>query len=1196
MKKIYALLMVMLGFLVQTVCAETLLTPDPAKTYMIQHSSGLFLTVDGNSAKIMPAGAGDSQKFTVTPVEGAEATYNIKLEDGRYFGSDSGWTVIFMDDPSDAFTQYTFWQSTEPDHFKMFNEGRQGYVGTDQNSEGAGVYTNKSGNDGKHAWKFVEATDGVIYDALTNAISSAQSALEGIEIGAEPGMYPQEAVDVLNAAIATAQGFLTSQDQLAVNEAAKTLNEAISTFAAQRIVFNAQEGKQYVFVNIATNFVMGMTDTNEAALQSPTGNIRQKFEIVPVEGCRNAFNLKLADGSGFLTRKGGWNTTVGTDATADVAKFEFEISDLANSVYRLKKFREWGYCATDGTTEGSLVYTDKDTRATSNWKVVLVEEGQLLTFGLEASIANAEKFIAEVVVGTQPGMYPQSAVDALSAALATAKAATYTTQDEVNAITATLNEAINAFLAAEIDPWFEPLPNTAYRFSVRKYNTKFLTNNGTDAKTTSEFESGKTAQHWTFQPVEGLEHTFIVKNDGKALSYDGTVSEVADADALKWTVVYCRTIDDLDYFALVEYDNPTQVVTFGGGNNFAIQNLDKGSNAHQARFLRVDPANDPYLYDLEYAVAKAKAALKSVTRGNELGQWSDAKCDAFQAIITAAETLIGATQEEVDAKVTELNEARVNFLQNPNTVNKDAIDAALAAAKEKAAAAQIGVNVGEYYPRDIEAFEARIAGFEESAKTVSEQEAADALAAEIVAATEAFTGNTEVQAAGDVLADVIRWCEALYEAEKDNVGDNKGQRPQSVVDAFKAAIDAAKAVTEAQVTDIEALLDARYAFLNGAVSIDRTPLRKAIQKAEAEPYTDLKGGDFDGYYPQNLIDTFNAALTAAKEAEADMSKTQEEINACTNALNDAMVALDRNKVVISFTALDAAIEAADQALAKAVVIGSEPGQCPQSVVDALKNVIDAAKAIDRAAINQTNVDAKVTELNEAVVTFRTELVNSTGITAAITSAQAVLAGATEGFKPGNYPASATAALSAAIAAAQEIASNDEAAQADLIQAVQALNQAVETFKATVIPPHDLTEIKALIAEAEAFIAETKTDDFTLNMMLAEAREIVADADNHTKSEIQTACDNLRKALDFAKQSSGVSGFEAQGVSIESKNGALVVSGLRGECTVMVFNMDGRLMSNVRTVGSEYSVSLAAGCYVVAIQGEGYAARKVIVVK
>ena len=108
MKKIYALLMVMLGFLVQTVCAETLLTPDPAKTYMIQHSSGLFLTVDGNSAKIMPAGAGDSQKFTVTPVEGAEATYNIKLEDGRYFGSDSGWTVLFMDDPSDAFTQYTF--------------------------------------------------------------------------------------------------------------------------------------------------------------------------------------------------------------------------------------------------------------------------------------------------------------------------------------------------------------------------------------------------------------------------------------------------------------------------------------------------------------------------------------------------------------------------------------------------------------------------------------------------------------------------------------------------------------------------------------------------------------------------------------------------------------------------------------------------------------------------------------------------------------------------------------------------------------------------------------------------------------------------------------------------------------------------------------------------------------------------------
>ena len=115
MKKIFTLLLVMMGFFAQSMYAEPLKNPDPTKTYMIQHSSGLFLTVDGNSAKIMSAGSGTSQKFTFEIVADAENTYNIKLEDGRYLGSDGSYTVKFLEDPADDFTRFTFWECTEVD-------------------------------------------------------------------------------------------------------------------------------------------------------------------------------------------------------------------------------------------------------------------------------------------------------------------------------------------------------------------------------------------------------------------------------------------------------------------------------------------------------------------------------------------------------------------------------------------------------------------------------------------------------------------------------------------------------------------------------------------------------------------------------------------------------------------------------------------------------------------------------------------------------------------------------------------------------------------------------------------------------------------------------------------------------------------------------------------------------------------------
>ncbi|MDE6134793.1 MAG: FIVAR domain-containing protein, partial [Muribaculaceae bacterium] len=558
MKKICSLLLVMVLLLAQGVKAAPLTQPDPGKTYMIQHSSMMFMTVSGSSIQINVAGEGDTQKVTFIPVEGQEGIYNILFDNGKYLGTDTGWTAKLMDDPSDHMTWFQFRQSYLEDWMLVYNIGHEeaagggnNCFGTDNNSAGGGVYTNKGGNDGKHLWNIVEATDGVILTGLETAIATAEGVLSSVTVGNEAGCYPQDAYDTLAAAVETAKGFLSSTSQAEVNAAGEALNAAVNEFYTKRFVFVPKAGQKYYFVNVSTDMMMDINGGGEAILNNPSGADTQKFEIEPVEGSNIAFNLKIADGSGYLARKGSWNTTTVADPTVNEAKIEFEIVDLANNVYTLKKLNAWGYMAADSDAPGSLVYTDKSNgHWTAKWQIREAVEGEMILIALERAIANAESYLAKAVVGENPGNYPQEAVNALAAAVETAKAGlSAATQEEVNAAAAALNAAINEFLAAKIDPFFVPRENTPYRFSVRKYESNYMTNNG-EAVGTSAFESNNAAQHWYFQPVADAKYTYIVKNDGKVLNYDGTVTETADAEAPLWTVVYTATINNIDYFAL----------------------------------------------------------------------------------------------------------------------------------------------------------------------------------------------------------------------------------------------------------------------------------------------------------------------------------------------------------------------------------------------------------------------------------------------------------------------------------------------------------------------------------------------------------------------------------------------------------------------------------------------------------------------
>ncbi len=1179
--------------------AQPLTVPEEGTEYFITHSSGLFLSNDGGTLKIMSPGAVTAQRFLFEAVDGVDGAYNIKLvETGEYLWSD-GYTLKWTADPASlsnpSLAQYTLSVATNDANYIAIacvgKDAGWNCIGSDNNEEGGGVYADKSGNDGKYNWNLQVATDDVVTTALENAIANAEAALAAVEIGEEPGQYPQSAADILTAAINAAKDVLANPvDQATVNEAVTTLNEAVNVFNNSMNSITLDPEKTYWIVQVSSGLVMD-TGGTEFVINTPTGVATQHYKFVPIEGEPNVYNIQISDGSGYFAWTGGWNSVISTDPTADDAKWVVELQNAETLEVAFNRHALNGHIGTDGTEPGSSVYTNKGTGGNSNWVVVEATEGGMLTYALEKSIADAQELVAGAEVGEEAWQYPQSAVDALNAAIAAAQQAltSATTQEEINTAWATLTTAIAAFEDGWNKPVFAPASGEFYRFSVAKYSTNYMTATGGSIGT-AEYTAGDANQHWSFEAAGN--GAYYVINNGKALAYDFTLVDKAQAPT--WKMVYTAT-SGVDMFSLVEAEDETKVLTFSSGETPAIQDFVPSNNAHWGRFTKVDMPNDPDRTALEDAIGSARTTLRNIDRGNEIGQWSDAKCDAFEAVIEEAEALTGATQEQVDEMTEKLNDARTEFVNNPNQVIKDDLEGMLASAQEILDEAVVGIEVGEWYQSKLDEANAQLADYQEKADNATEQEEADALTLEVGEWVETLTGNTEQQDIKDVFADAVECARALYEAEKDNVGYDKGQRPQAAVDTFNTAITAAEGNAEPTVEDLNTLQAARKTFIDSVITVDRAALKSAVETAQGEEYQNLVAGEFDGNYPQEAIDAFNNALEAAQAALTDLELTQEEVDEIVATLNSAMTTLTASKVVINFAALDERIALAKSLLESVTEIGDGEGECPQSVVDALQSVITGAEEIDRAAVSQATVDDLVANINTAIETFRAGLVESTGLAAVIEEAQALHDEATEGLKPGNYPSTALIQLQNAIDAATEVLSSETSTQADLLASVETLKAAMETFKAAVIPAHDLTELEALIAECEAFIAEY-TSNSILDAALADAKAVVENPDNYTSSEVADITETLEEALEYSKILNGVAGVELSQLTVTSNGGVLRVAGLEGEATVNVYSMNGTLVGTVVTVENEYTFDLVPGTYVLTVVDNNCNGSRVVIVK
>ena len=367
------------------------------------------------------------------------------------------------------------------------------------------------------------------------------------------------------------------------------------------------------------------------------------------------------------------------------------------------------------------------------------------TTKLDAAITSATAKADSAVAGTGVGQYPQSAIDALNDAIDDAEKVaddTSSTQPQIDAALAALNEAIDVFDASKITT--VPVDKTALTAAIKAANTKV-----------------KTA-------VAG---TDIGQYPQSAI------------DTFKTAISAAQKVLDNKSAKQTEVD---QAVT-------TLKAAQKKFDAAKITTVAVDKTA------LTTAITTANTKVKAAVAGTDIGQYPQSAIDAFKTAISAAQKVADdttATADEVTQAVTDLKAAQKKFdAAKISTVNKDALITAIEEASTKAEAAVAGTDFGQYPQSAVDIFNAAIAAAQEVADdaTATESEVAKAVR-DLKAAVNAFDATKITTVDKTTLTVSIK--EATEKTEAAIVGTHVGEYPQAAIDALNTAIDAAQVIAD----------------------------------------------------------------------------------------------------------------------------------------------------------------------------------------------------------------------------------------------------------------------------------------------------------------------------------------------------------------------------------------------------------------
>lgn len=864
------------------------------KRYMITNvAAGLNLTTGDGTVRIKDIDPSDpTQVFTfeAAPEGAAKTGYNLKDDNGTYIYRSGSWDT--KSGSTDLTAANAIFNVVDyDDHVQLRNEGSGSVLGVDNTTANSAVYSNKNGSSDRNNWTLTEVSDQPEFFTknLEASIAEATELLASTEEGTGKGQYTTEVRAALQAAIDAAQTVLgTATEQSQINAANTALQEAIETYKDSKNP-PFQTGVGYTITNIGANKNLAALDGGVKIKTISNTDSTQVFYFVPAQ-TGTGYNIHDANGTYIYKDSGSnWEMKSGTDADLTSKDALFTVED--HDSYILIRNANRAYLGTDGTDDGASVYDDKSGGSSLHqWTLTR----HTPTAALEELIETAQRLLDETNVGTAYYEVPQSAADALAAAIATARqaAATVTTYEEASAACDALQAAIDTFNAS-----YNPLGN---------------------------FADGQ---------------TYIIRHAGGALLTVTAHNAAANSEANNATIT-AMPEEGASQDQLMTFEKATLT---GGGDEYYIRSVSTGEYLSAIgdwnTEWRADNASDSTIVHIEKLSGK-NLGLKVAATGSYLGTDSKSAGARVYSDKGAVENSYWTIEPYVTVQL-----------------DREAYNAALATADSLISATVIGYKQGMYFQSDLDAFKQTVATARANANKARSQEELDAVTAQLLLDIEAYKAKAHSEDLinrDDITAEIAK-ATATYNATTD--GDLNGQYPAEARAALKAAIDAAQAVAsdstatqEAIDAALQALRQAETDFATQRVVIDYGALQEAVKQAQeaiaaAEPYK----GEGPGKWPAAAFDALQALVDSAQAVMRGNTLNQVSVDALSDAIAEAVVTFEDSRVANDYTELQALVDQATELIRQA-----EAGEIPYDpdYLTDLKNSLEK----NGAALESTDQD------------------------------------------------------------------------------------------------------------------------------------------------------------------------------------------------------------------------------------------------
>jgi len=817
------------------------------KQYNIVHSSGYYMTTTGGTVKIVTADVDDlGQVFHFVPApEGAAASgYNLEAADGTFVTRSGSWDTKANSTVDLATANAIFNVLDRDTYVQLQNMGSGSVLGTDNNNDGSTVYSNKNGTDGKYRWTLKEFVPKDQRDDQYNfeeLLGKARNMLSGVSessLGTGLFMNSREAYNTFAAAVAEAEAVTSGW-----KEAGERLQAAMDTYTATKQNKPDPE-KLYIITQEAGGNRMAYNEAESlATVATPAADATQQFHFQQPKDSEY-FSLKNVGSGKYLAKSSSsnWNTNWADDDTDALA--QWAVAVLSDGVYSLQNASGRGYLGSDAVTDGALLYCDKSNTATnSRW---IIEEYSA-TAALAKAIADAKALTESVGVGSAYYEVPQSAMDALLAAISAAEAALpgVTTFEQGAAEAEKLQSAIATFNAS-----FNPLGefDEGQTYIVTHYGGHLLTATETgNATITALSEEGATEQQIVvLEKVAPMTYNFRSVGLGTYLARSGDYNTLWQDNADEQTAINVVQLDGR-WLGLLFTATNKYAGTDGSGNGQLVYS-DKAGRGNSLAYWTIEPYVTVVLDREAFnaALAQANELLNSMQPGYLTGQYFTEDINAFRQLIantrsSANKAKDQATLDAITAQLLLDIEAARAKVHDHDYMNHTELETAIASAERSLATAEAGDLNGQYPAEAIEAYRSALT----SAKAVNEtaddqltQAQIDQATADLKSAAQAFAAAVVKINYTELNAQIAEAQQAIRDAEAYK-GEGPGKTPQAAFDALQAEIEKAQAIVrgntlnQAGVNEAkQTLADALETFKAARQENDYSLLEQYVAEAE----------------------------------------------------------------------------------------------------------------------------------------------------------------------------------------------------------------------------------------------------------------------------------------------------------------------------------------------------------------------------